>query len=275
MASRATSADSLHCRGILEGREIAEIRLTEIRAANHAAENLGVAGLWEIADEPHGLRAQRPAQLIRDGIPNLAPQRVGRVVTWTQHHEYDDRLALELVRHADRRRLEHRGMRGRRGFDFRGPYPLARHLERVVAAALDVPKAVAVYARPVAVHPDVRKPGPVRGQVLLRVAPESARHPRPRLADDELAHRAAQRMAVRVRHVGCDPGDRTGKRRGFERRPRGAAEDATRALRAARVIDERRSLVADDAEVPPPRLRIPRLARRAKDEERRPIVSAH
>src|SRR5882762_1524917 len=225
-----TVPDALDRDGILERGQVTQIDVPQIGAANHATENLGVAGLWEIADEPHGLRAQRPAEFLRDGIPNPAPQGVGRVVTWTQHHEHDDRLALELVRHTDRRRLEHRGMRRRRGFDFRGPDPLTRHLERVVAAALDVPEAVAVDARPVAVHPDVRKPAPVRGHIFLRIAPESARHPWPRLANDELTHGPAQRTAVRVRYVGRDPGDRTGKRRGLERCPRRAAEDAAGAF---------------------------------------------
>src|SRR5882724_8760755 len=216
---------SLDRRRILEGREIAEIRLTEIGAANHAAENLGVPGLGEIGHEAHGLRPQRPAKFFRNGVPDLTRQCVGRLVTWPQHGEHDDRLALELVRHADRRRFEHRGMSRRRRFDLRGPDALARHLERVVTAALDEPEAVTVDARPVSVHPDVRKPAPVRRQILLRIAPEPARHARPWLANDELAHRAAQRAAARVRHIGGDPGHGARKGRGLEWCPRRAAQD--------------------------------------------------
>ena len=167
-------------------------------------------------------------------------------------------------------------MRRRRGFHFRGTHPLAGHLEGVVAAALDVPEAVVVDARPVTVHPDIREAAPVGRQVLLRIAPEPPRHAGPRLANDEFAEGTAQRAAPpRVRDVGGDPGHGAGERGRLERRPRRAAEDTAGALGAARVIDEGDAFLTRDAEVPPPRLGIPGLAGRAEDEQRRAIVVAH
>src|SRR5712664_4803106 len=153
-------------------------------------------------------------------------------------------------------------MRRRRRFDFCGPDPLTCHLEGVVAAAFDVPESVVVDARPVTVHPHIRKAAPVGREVFLGIAPEPSRHAGPRLANDELAYRAAQRAALRVRDVGRDPRHWAGKRGRLERRPRRAAEDTTRALGAARVIDEGDALLTRDAEVPPPRLRIPGLTGR-------------
>src|SRR3954463_3416004 len=63
--------------GVLEGGEIAEIGMTEIRTTNHAAQDLGVAGLREVGPEPHVLRPERPAQPLGDRIGDLARQLIG------------------------------------------------------------------------------------------------------------------------------------------------------------------------------------------------------
>src|SRR5439155_21772512 len=59
-----------------------------------------------------------------------------------------------------------------------------------------------------------------------------------------------------------------------DRCPSGAADDAARDLRAARVIDDRAARVTDVSEIPPPRVGIPRLAGGSKDEERRAVLRA-
>ena len=51
--------------------------------------------------------------------------------------------------------------------------PLARHLERVVRAAVDEPEAVGVDLGPVAVHPQAGPARPVRLHVALRGRPRS------------------------------------------------------------------------------------------------------
>src|SRR5882757_10910508 len=114
----------------------------------------------------------------------------------SQHDEHDNRLSLELVRYANRRRLQHRRMRRRGGLDFSRSHPLARDLERVVAAALDVTELIRVDPRPIAVHPHIGKATPVRGEILLGIAPEAARHAGPRFANDELADRTTHRAAT-------------------------------------------------------------------------------
>ena len=75
-----------------------------------------------------------------------------------QHAEADERLTLELVRHADRRGLEDRGMLDQHRLDLRRPEPLARDLDGVVRASQDVPQTVFIDGRPVAVNPRVGEP---------------------------------------------------------------------------------------------------------------------
>src|SRR5207237_707267 len=133
-----------------------------------------------------------------DRVGDLARDGVGRLAAGTQHGEHDDRFSLEPVRDADRGRLEHGGMRRGRRLDLRRTDALAGHLERVVAPAVDVPEPVCVDPGPVAVDPDAGKASPVRGEVLLWVAPEAPRHAGPRLADDKLADRAAYGAATVV-----------------------------------------------------------------------------
>ena len=122
----------------------------------------------------------------------------------SRHREDDDRLALDLVRHADRGGLLHGGVRGRRRLHLGRADPLARHLEGVVRAPADEPVAVVVDLRPVAVHPDTGEAAPVGLEVALRVAPEAARHARPR---------AGARPARRPRRAP------DGRRRRSHRRP--------------------------------------------------------
>src|SRR2546430_905128 len=63
---------------------------------------------------------------------------------------------------ADPRGLEHGRVRRGRRLDLRGTDAFPRHLQCVVAAAVDVPESIIVDPRPVAVDPDVREASPVR-----------------------------------------------------------------------------------------------------------------
>ncbi len=89
--------------------------------------------------------------------------------------------------------------------------PLAGHLDRVVGAAEDVPHAVLVDGRPVAMDPHARPARPVGVEIALPVAPEAARHADPRGADDQLAHLPAHGLAVAVHHIGGHAGARRGE----------------------------------------------------------------
>src|SRR5512140_2194921 len=95
-----------------------------------------------------------------------------------------------------------------------------------------------------AAHPDVRQAAPIGLQVpavgaLVRIAPEAARHPRPRLADHELADGATHRTPMLVHDVGIDARTRPDERPGLDRRPGRAADDPARDLGAPGVIDDR------------------------------------
>ena len=138
-------------------------------------------------------------------------------------------------------------MRHRCRLHLRRTDALARHLDRVVGAAGDVPEAVVVDPRPVAVDPDPRQAAPVRVEIPIRIAPEALGHPGPRLADDQLPHLAAQRIAVRVHHVGRHAGARAGERARGDGRDGRAAHDPAADLGPARVVDDRDPLVR-----PPP-----------------------
>jgi len=56
-------------------------------------------------------------------------------VARAQHHEADDRLALDLVRDADDAGLRDGGMAHQHGLDLCRTQPLARDLERVIRAS--------------------------------------------------------------------------------------------------------------------------------------------
>src|SRR6185436_17829075 len=70
-----------------------------------------------------------------------------------------------------------------------------------VAAATDVPVAVVVDDRPVAVDPGAGEAGPVRLDVALRGVPEAAGHARLRRSDHQLAHLAAKWPALGIRDI--------------------------------------------------------------------------
>src|SRR5262249_29068055 len=174
-------------------------------------------------------------------------------------------VALDLVRHANRRRLGRRRVRPRRRLDLRRAEALARHLDRVVRAAQDVPEAVAINRCPVAVDPDPGNAAPVGVLVACGIAPEAARHAGPWLADHQLADLPAHRIALPVHHVLRNARDRTREGTGLDRRDSGTADDAAGNLGPAGVVDDRTFPTADDVEAPMPRRRVPRLARRADD----------
>src|SRR5439155_16528616 len=106
----------------------------------------------------------------------------------------------------------------------------AGDLERVVAPPLDVPVALVIDARPIAVDPGVRKARPIGLEIAAflgrRIAPEAARHARPGLADDELAHRTAHGPALLVEHIRGHSRAWADERARLDRRPSGAADDA-------------------------------------------------
>ena len=163
---------------------------------------------------------------------------------------------------------------GRR-LELRRPDPLSGDVQRVVGAAVEIPAAVLVDRRPVAVRPHVRPSRPVRVEVALRVAPHAAGHRRPGLAADELAHLTGRQvLAVRPRDVDGHPERRPAERARLERHDRHRREEAGADLGSAREVDDRRAALADDVVQPQVGVGVPRLAGRREDADRRAVVLA-
>src|SRR5205823_8836447 len=123
------------------------------------------------------LRPERLAKSSGDQVLQLARERVAPGLVRAEDDEAHKRLALQLVRDPDRRRLGDRGMSDQHRFDLRGTEALAGDLDRVVRAAQHVPETVLrVDVCPVAMDPEVFESVPVSLEVALAVAPEAARH---------------------------------------------------------------------------------------------------
>src|SRR6185312_2983381 len=144
---------------------------------------------------------------------------------------------------------------------------------RVVRTSQDVPEAVIVDPRPVAVHPDVRPARPVGAEVTRVVAPEAARHADPGSANHQFADLAAHRLTGRIDHIGGHPRHRAGKGARLLRLDRDAADDAATDLGSTGVVDNRAATVTWNLEEPAPRTRIPWLAGRAERTQATAIVA--
>ncbi len=119
--------------------------------------------------------------------------------------------------------------------------------------------------RPVAVDPDAGKARPVGIKVAVRIPPEAAGHPHPRLADDQLPHRSPDQVARIVHHVGVHAGHRPTEGAGLLRLDRHAADDAAAGLGAAGIVDDRAAPAADLVEVPAPGTWVPGFSGGAKN----------
>ncbi len=190
-----------------------------------------------------------------------------------EHAEHPCDLALDLVRHADRRRLGDRGMRDRGRLELGRPDALAGDVQRVVGAPVQEPVAVLVDRGPVAVRPHAGEAAPVRLQVALGVAPEPARHPRERLPADELADLAGadQRPALGVDDVHRHSRRRPADGAVLDRLRRTRPEEDRADLRPAGDVDDRAAPASHPLEEPAVRVGVPRLARRDDRPQRREV----
>ena len=148
---------------------------------------------------------------------------------------------------------------------------LAGDVERVVTAPVQVPVAVRVDRRPVAVRPHAGEAAPVRLEVPLVVPPDAARHAGPRAPADELADLAAHRVALPVDDVHVLAERRKPERDGLDRLGDDRRQKARAHLGAAGDVHDRRAPAADVIEEPAIRIRVPRLAGRAQRLQRRQV----
>src|SRR5207249_10873829 len=152
--------------------------------------------------------------------------------------ETHERLAFELVGDADRRRLGDGRAADQHRLHLSRSEPFAGDLDRVVGAPEHVPKVVfGIHIGPVAMDPNVFEAAPIRIEVALAVAPEAARHPRPRIPDRELADLAAHGSTIAVEHVRGHTGDGARERAGAQVGDYVAAQDFARDIGDAGVVD--------------------------------------
>ena len=101
-----------------------------------------------------------------------------------------------------------------------------------------------------------------------------AQHARPGLLDDQVAFFARRhRLAVLVDHVGVDAEERPGGRAGLERRDRQRGDHEAAGLGLPPGVHDRAALFADDVVIPPPGLRVDRLAHRAQQAQAAQVVA--
>src|ERR1700730_5038168 len=177
------TADLLQALRVLERRQVAGI-LSEHARTNCAADDLCRPRLRQRSDPENPVGLERLAERIGDGVRDTL---VLLLLARFRHAEDPRHLALHRVRHADRCSLRHDAARDRGRLELRRPDPLACDVQRVVGAAVQIPVAVLVDRRPVAMRPHAREALPVRLEVALVVAPDSTRHARPWPAADQLA----------------------------------------------------------------------------------------
>ena len=235
--AQSSTSDLLQRLRVLERRQVAGI-LPERPRANRAAHDLRRARLRQRGDPEDALGLERLAEHVRDRA------RDARVVgLLARHRDAEDPgdLALHLVRDADRGRLGDDPAADRRRLELGRPDALAGDVQRVVGAPVQVPVAVLVDRGPVAVRPHAGEAPPVRLEIALVVAPEAARHPRPRPAADELADLAAQRVPLPIDDVHVQAERREAERDRLDRLGDHRRQEARADLGAAGDVHDRRA----------------------------------
>src|SRR5215472_647795 len=160
--SSSCCVDRLERRRVLKGRKIAEFRALQIARPRDAPHHLRVARARQVVDKSDRLRCERFAERIGDRASELFAQFFALLLTGPEYDETHDRLALHVVGYGYRRRFLHRRMSDERALVLRRSDALPGDVDRVVRAAVDIPKSVGVDARPITMHPDVGEARPIR-----------------------------------------------------------------------------------------------------------------
>ena len=180
-----------------------------------------------------------------------------------------DALALDVVRKADDRSLGDGVVAHEGALDLGGAQAMAGDVDHVVDAARDPVVAVGVAAAAVAREILAGIGAEIGVEEALGIAIDRAHLARPAVGDAEIAaHRALQNLALGVDELELDPRQGLGRRARFERRGAGQGRDETGAgLGLPPGVDNGAALLADDAVVPQPGLRIDRFAHGAQQAE--------
>ena len=124
-----------------------------------------------------------------------------------QRDERRDRLALELMRPADDRRLRNGGMIDQRALHFHGADAVTGDVEHVVDAPQDPPVPVVIQLGAVAGEVATREPAPVGVAIALVVAVDGAQHARPRRRDGQEPTALGERGPLYIHQLDIDAGE--------------------------------------------------------------------
>ena len=147
--------DELDCRRVFQRGKIAGI-LVEICRSNDAPHHLVVSCAWQGRHEVNRLGPQWFTQRVGDKSAKFVGKLRRLLYLRARDCKGQHAFAFHIVGNADDRGLGHCVMRHENGLHLGGTDTLTGNFQGVVAAAEDVPMAVAVSPRPVAVRPDVR-----------------------------------------------------------------------------------------------------------------------
>ncbi|KAF5036203.1 hypothetical protein DSECCO2_577490 [anaerobic digester metagenome] len=186
------------------------------------------------------------------------PGRVG-------DHERLGHLALDLVRHADDRRLGHEAVRAQRGLDLGRAQAVPGDIEHVVGAALDPVVAVLVAPGHVAGEIHARDLLPVRLAVAGLVPGQAREHPGPGLAQHQEAALVGRHGRARgVHHIGGDAGQGLAHGAGLEHGDGHGRKHGHAGFRLPPGVEDRAVGAADVLVKPHPGLGGERLAHAAQ-----------
>ena len=207
----------------------------------------------------------------------LRGQRVRALLTGDQGDVAVNALALDVVRIADHRRLGDERMGNEGAFHLGGAEPVARDVEHVVHPAGDPVIAVLVAAAAVAGEIFAAIGAEIGLHEAVMIAIDGPHLPGPGAGEAEIARgRALQHLAVGIDQLWpyAEKGPARGARLHAVRTGQSGDHRPT-GLGLPPGVDDRAFLLADRAPIPEPGLRIDRLADRAEQADRGPVVLLH
>src|SRR5215470_9715945 len=260
-----------HNRWVRQGRGVAE-RPALGDVPQQAAHDLAAARLWQLGREDDVVRAGQRADLLGDVRLELVHELRRALDPALHGNECCDRLPLDVVHLTDDCGLGDRLVIDQGRFHFHRGDAMAGDVHDVVDAAEQPEVAVLVALRAVPGKVDVVVLRPVLLHEAVRIAPDTAQHPRPRLAQHQVAR--LRGFPLLVEHLGVDTRERQGRRAGLEDgQGRERRDEDVAGLGLPPRVHDRAAPAADDLPVPDPRLRVDRLADRAEQPEAREVAA--
>src|SRR5437762_3382851 len=195
-------------------------------------------------------------------------------LTSLQDDVRDQGLALHRMRLADDGGLGDLLVAHQGGLDLHRPDPVARDVDHVIDAAHEPEEPVLVHPRAVPGEVLARYLGPVDLPVPFRIVVQRLEHRGPRPPEDEISSLVDRYgLPFLVDDLRLDARERLRRGAGLRRRrSRERREQDHPGLRLPPRVDDRTSAPADRLLVPPPRLRVDRLADGPKEAQARQVV---